>query len=62
MSHPEKEVGVHRVSDIQVSVKTYGSFVKEIIHFNYMTYMATYHHKIPTPGVMKFTIFGKPSF
>ena len=35
---------------------------KAIMHFHYMTYMATPQHKNPCPGVMKFTIWVDPSF
>ena len=34
---------------------------KEIMHFHYMTYMATPQHKNPCPGVMKVTISVDPS-
>ena len=33
---------------------------KEIMHFHYMTYKATPSIRTPAPGVMKFTIFGRP--
>ena len=34
---------------------------KEMVHFNYMIYMATTKHKNPCPGVMKFSILVDPS-
>ena len=35
--------------------------LKEIMHFHYITHMATLLHKNPCPGVMKYSIFVDPS-
>ena len=35
--------------------------LSELMHFHYMTYMATPYTRIPQPGVMKFTILEDPS-
>ena len=36
-------------------------FLKEIVHFHYMTYIATPLHKNPCPRVIKFLIFVDPT-
>ena len=42
------------LSDLCMEVEK--QICKEIMHFHYITYMATPEHKTPAPGFMKFTI------
>ena len=56
---PSLFINILSLSDLCPSVEK--KIFKEVMHFHYMTYMATPQHKNPCPEVMKFTNLEEPS-